>query len=384
MKLINYGKQHIDSSDRKNVLKVLKKSKITQGEEVLKFEINLKKYFKSKYCVAVSNGSAALHLVAKALKWKKDDKVICSPITFISAINAILHVGAKPLFVDINLNDYSLDLDLVEQKLKKDEKIKAMIVTDYAGQPSDWLRINKFKKKYNIQLVNDNCHAIGSKINNDQGYAVKFSDAVCLSFHPVKTITTGEGGAILTNNIQIYQSSSVNRSHGIIRSPVNNKRFNGYYEVQELAYNYRITDFQCALGSSQLKKINKFTSKRNLIANKYDSFFSKYKIFKIPPRKNNYFNSYHLYPLLIDFKKTKLNRRKLFKHFMKSNIILQVHYVPVNTQPLYKKKIKFKKKEFRSTINFYNQEVSLPIYYELTNKEIQFILNQFKKVFKLK
>lgn len=384
MKIINYGKQYIDNSDRKSVLKALEKSKITQGEEVFKFEKNLSKYFKSKYCVAVSSGSAALHLVAKALNWKKDDKIICSPITFVSAINSILHVGAKPLFVDINLNDYSLDLDLVEQKLKKDKKIKAMIVTDYAGQPSDWIRINKLKKKYNIQLVNDNCHAIGSKINNDQGYAVKFSDAVCLSFHPVKTITTGEGGAILTNDIQIYKSTSINRSHGIIRFQENNKKFNGYYEVQELGFNYRINDFQCALGSSQLKKINKFISKRNLIAKKYDTFFSKYKIFKIPPRKKNYFNSYHLYPLLIDFKKTKLDRRKLFKSFIKSKIVLQVHYVPVNIQPLYRKKIKFKKKEFKSTIHFYNHEVSLPIYYELTNKEIQFICNQFKKVFKLK
>lgn len=384
MKLINYGKQYIDNSDRKNVLKVLEKSKITQGEEVLKFEKNLKKYFKSKYCVAVSSGSAALHLVAKAFNWKKNDKIICSPITFISAINAIIHVGAKPLFVDINLNDYSLDLDLVEQKLKKDKKIKAMIVTDYAGQPSDWLRINKLKKKYNIQLVNDNCHAIGSKINNDQGYAVKFSDAVCLSFHPVKAITTGEGGAILTNNMQIYQNSSVNRSHGIIRYPKNNKKFNGYYEVKELGYNYRITDFQCALGSSQLKKISKFINRRNIIAKKYDEFFSKYKIFKIPPRKENYFNSYHLYPLLIDFKKTKLDRRKLFKSFLKLKIILQVHYVPVNTQPLYKEIVKFKKNEFKSTIYFYKKEVSLPIYYELTNKEVQFIINQFKKVFKLK
>ena len=247
MKIINYGKQYIDNSDRKSVLKALEKSKITQGEEVFKFEKNLSKYFKSKYCVAVSSGSAALHLVAKALNWKKDDKIICSPITFVSAINSILHVGAKPLFVDINLNDYSLDLDLVEQKLKKDKKIKAMIVTDYAGQPSDWIRINKLKKKYNIQLVNDNCHAIGSKINNDQGYAVKFSDAVCLSFHPVKTITTGEGGAILTNDIQIYKSTSINRSHGIIRFQENNKKFNGYYEVQELGFNYRINDFQCAL-----------------------------------------------------------------------------------------------------------------------------------------
>ena len=145
MKLINYGKQHIDSSDRKNVLKVLKKSKITQGEEVLKFEINLKNIL-NQNIVLQSPMVQPHHLVAKALKWKKDDKVICSPITFISAINAILHVGAKPLFVDINLNDYSLDLDLVEQKLKKDKKIKAMIVTDYAGQPSDWLRSTSLKR----------------------------------------------------------------------------------------------------------------------------------------------------------------------------------------------------------------------------------------------
>ena len=202
--MISYGKQSISHKDIKSVTKVLKGNFLTQGPSVNNFEKSLQKYFKCNNAIAVSSGTAALNLIAKFLKWKKDDLIVVSPITFLSSANCILESKAKPYFIDINMNDYSIDLDILEKKLKKfKKKIKAIIVTDYAGHPADWQRLYKLKKKYNLILINDNCHSMGSTINKNQGYACKFADFVSLSFHPVKNFTTGEGGAILTNNNKI-------------------------------------------------------------------------------------------------------------------------------------------------------------------------------------
>ena len=211
--MISYGRQHIDKDDIKNVIKTLQSNYLTQGPKVKQFEDKLCKTLKAKKALCVSSGSAALHLAAKALGWKKGDKIISSPITFLAGTAAALHCGASPEFVDIDRRTFNIDPDKLETKLKKDKKIKAVIITDFAGQPANWKDLSYLKKKYNVNLINDNCHSFGSKYKNNIGYASKYADLSCLSFHPVKHITTGEGGAIITNNNRIYETCKLLRSH---------------------------------------------------------------------------------------------------------------------------------------------------------------------------
>lgn len=379
--LISYGRHSIDKNDIKSVTKVLKSNFLTQGPLVKKFESLLSKKLKSKYVTVVNNGSSALILAGKILKWKKGDLIAVPPITFLSSVNAIEHCGAKPIFVDITMQDYCMDPEKLELILKKDKKkrIKAAIITDYGGQPAQWKKFLKLKKKYNIIFINDNCHAIGSSIDNNYGYAVKYADIVTLSFHPVKAITTGEGGAILTNNFEYEKKFKLLRSHGIERK--SNKYW--HYQIEELGFNFRLPDINCALGISQLKKIKKFVAKRKKISKIYDRFFSRNEKFTIPPKITNQSNSFHLYPLMINLKKIKIKKDVLIKKFLKFGIKLQVHYIPVNNQPYYKKKYGLNLKSFGNSFKFYNDELSIPIYYDLKNKEMIYFLNVCKKIFKL-
>ena len=214
---ISYGMQHIFNSDLSYVVKSLKQEKITQGINVDKFESNLSNFFESKYSLAVSSGTAALHISMLALNLSKGDKVLTSPISFLASANCAEYVGAEIDFCDINNLTYTIDPEKIESKLKKDKKIKAIVVVDYAGHPADWKDLKFLKEKYGVRLINDNCHALGSKLENKKNYAVKFADIVTQSFHPVKHITTGEGGAIITNNKEIYEKAKILRNHGIER-----------------------------------------------------------------------------------------------------------------------------------------------------------------------
>ena len=386
--MIRYGKQHIDKADINSVVSVLKSDWITQGPKVNEFESKLKKKFGSKFCCVVSNGTAALHLTALALGWSKQDTVLCSPISFLSASNAVIYSGAKPDFVDINTNDYNIDTEKLKKKiqfyLKKNKKIKAIIATDFAGQPCDWKELKKISKKYKITLINDNCHAIGAKYFKNEKYASKYADIVTHSYHPVKNITTGEGGAVLTNNEKIHLKIKLLRSHGVIKSKKFTKEKPWFYQMQELGFNYRLTDIQCALGITQLLKISKFIKRRNQIAKIYNKFFSKFRFIKTPKIKRNNEHAFHIYPLLIDFKKLGITRSNFFKKLSKYNIFLQVHYIPIYLQPYYKKKFNFNEKNFPISKKFYSQEASLPIFYSLEDRQIYKICRLIKKVLKLK
>jgi len=383
--MINYGKHYIDNSDIKAVIQVLKSDWLTQGPQIKKFEESLKKNFNSKYSSVVTNGTAALHLAGKALGWKKGDIVLTSPITFLASSNCIIYSGAIPDFVDICPTSYNIDVDKLEQKIKKlnfrSKKVVAVVATDYAGQPCDWKSLKEISLKYGIKLINDNCHAIGAKYNNDKNYAVKYADIVTHSYHPVKNITSGEGGAILTNQEKIDKKIKLFRSHGITKNKkMNNKQGIWYYEMQELGYNYRITDIQCALGISQLKKIDKFVKRRKEIANIYNRFFSDYIIFSTPVAQKNSSHAYHLYPLQIDFNKIKISKKKLFNIMRNKNINLQVHYVPVHLHPYYKKNYNFKSGDFPVAEKFYGKEVSLPIYFSLKDNQVLDIAKLLKKL----
>jgi len=378
---ISYGKQSIDSQDIKRVIKSLKSNYLTQGPAVKEFEKKLSKNFKCKFSTVVSNGSAALYLIGKILGWKAGDVIAVPPITFISSVNSVEHCGAKPLFIDINLNDYCMDPIKLEKELVRDKKkkIKAAVITDFGGQPAQWEKFYALKKKYKIILINDNCHAMGSSIKLDKGYATKYADFATLSFHPVKAITTGEGGAILTNNKKMNEKATLLREHGIVRK--NGRHWD--YKVFNLGYNFRLPDLNCALGISQLRKLKKFVERRKKISAIYDNLFSDKEKFIIPKKIKNTVNSYHLYPILINLKKIKKTKEKIIKEFLKNKIKLQVHYIPINTQPFYKKKYGLNKNNYKNSIIFFKSCVSLPIYYDLNDRQINYIEKICKKIFHL-
>ena len=376
--MISYSKQFIDYQDIDFLKKNLKNDYLTQGNLIERFENSLKLYFKAKYCCVVSSGTAALHLSGIALEWSEKDIVLLSPNTFVATANTVLYSNAKPDFIDIDKKTLNINIDLLEQKIifykKNGRNVNTVIATDYAGHPCDWKSLYYLKKKYKFNLINDNCHSIGSRIDNDKGYASKYADIVIHSYHPVKAITTGEGGSVLTNNSKLYQKIKLLRSHGIERSKTLSKKYgNWYYNINNIGYNYRLSEINCALGITQLKKLNKFIIKKRSNAKIYDKIFNKNKDFIIPFQAKSYFHSYHLYVLQYDFKKNKISKKSFFNFMNKKNINLQVHYVPIYKFKLYKNKFNYNIKNFPNCENFYNSAFSIPNYYNLSKKNIEYI-----------
>ena len=265
---------------------------LTQGKAVDTFENDLKNYFCSKNACVVANGTAALHLTGLALGWRTGDVVITSPITFLSTANCIVYAGATPDFVDIDPVSYTVNPNKLEDRIKyyqsKGVKVKAVIGVDFAGHPCDWISLREIADKYDLQLVNDNCHAMGASYYGNKNYGLRYADVVTQSYHPVKNITTGEGGSVLTNDLEVDEKVRNFRAHGVIKSPEQLEKNDGpwYYEMKEVGYNYRITDFQCALGSSQIKKLDDFVQRRREIAGSYDLSFSIIDNLKIPITNN--------------------------------------------------------------------------------------------------
>jgi len=384
--MISYGKQKIDQSDIDSVIDILNGDWLTQGPAIERFETDLKNYFGAKHACVVSNGTAALHLTGLALGWKPGDIVITTPITFLATANCITYVGATLDFVDIDPITYTIDPNLVEEKVKAHQsigkKVKAIIGVDYAGHPCDWNALRNIADKYDLQLVNDNCHALGGTYFDDKQYAIRYADVVTQSYHPVKHITTGEGGAVLANNPEIDEKVRRLRTHGITKDP--NQLINNdgpwYYEMHDLGFNYRITDFQSALGSNQLKKLDGFIQKRGRIAKQYDDSFSNSKILQTPKVKNTVEHAYHLYPLQIDFKQLYFTKVEFFKKMRKAGINLQVHYIPIHFQPFYRKKYRFQKGDFPISETYYRNEVSLPIYPLLEQKDLDYVCDTLLEV----
>ena len=382
--MISYGKQSIDQSDIDEVLNVIESDWLTQGPTVKKFEEALKSYFGANYCCVVSNGTAALHLAGLALGWKEGDIIITTPITFLASANCILYAGAIPDFVDIDPISYTIDTNQLEEKIKsyqdKGKKVKAIIGVDYAGHPCDWKGLRDLAQKYDVQLVNDNCHALGASYFEDKQYAANYADVVIQSYHPLKHITTGEGGAILTNNLIIDKKVRSLRSHGMTKDPdqLENNHGPWYYEIHELGYNYRITDFQCALGISQLKKLDNFVSKRRALSKRYADSLKDFNNITLPHSSNDVEHAFHLYSLKIDFDKNLINKIQFFKNMKNQGILLQVHYIPVHIQPYYKRNYGFNEGDYPNAEKFYEQEISLPIFPTLSNDEQNYVIESIK------
>ena len=381
MKYINYGRQWIDKSDIKAVLKVLSGDLIAQGPKVEEFEKALCKYTGAKYCVAVSNGTAALHLAVLALDIEKGSEGITTPITFVASSNCLIYNNIKPVFADIDSKTYNIDPNEIVKKITK--KTEIIIPVHFAGQPANMKEIRQIAKKNKLFVVEDAAHAIGSKYADDSNVGnCKYSDMTTFSFHPVKTITTGEGGAITTNDKELYNKLLLLRAHGITKYPKECSQYPGpwYYEMQELGFNYRLTDIQAALGISQLKKLNNFIKLRRNIVKKYNHAFSLLPNVIIPYENTNVFSAFHLYVLQIDFAKIGKTRKQVIEELDKKGIGTQVHYIPVHLQPYYKKPFGYKKGDFPIAEKYYDKCLSLPLYPKMTSSEVAYVIKEFKNV----
>ena len=389
-RFLPYGLQYVDAIDRSKINKVLRSNFITQGPEIKDFEDKFAKYVGSKYAIACSSGTAALHMACLALDINSKSNVITSAITFVASANCAEYLGASVDFVDVDEKTFCISISELEKKLKK-KKIDLVIPVHLSGHSCEMKEIYKLKKKYNFSIIEDSCHALGGKYFNYKIGSCKFSDISTFSFHPVKPITTGEGGMITTNNKNIYKKLLLYRTHGINK---NNTSFKNhklafdnykqpnrwYYEMDLLGFNYRITDIQAALGKSQLVKLDKFTKKRNQIAKIYNNNFNKIKNIKIPFKSINVKHTYHLYTILINFKKINFTKNEFMNYLYKKRIGSQVLYIPVFLQPYYMRKYNYKPANFPVSMKYYQQALSIPIFYDLTKDEQFKIIKIIKKI----
>jgi len=372
MNHIPYGKQTIKDNDIDAVSKVLKSTLITTGPVTKEFERQISKYTKAKYCLAVSNGTVALHLASLALL-KKGDKVLTTPNSFLATSNALLYVGAKPIFIDIQ-EDGNIDLELCEEELKKDPTIKALYGVSFSGNMLNQDHLKKMKEKYEILILEDNAHAIGAKYNGINAGSCVNSDCSIFSFHPVKNMTTGEGGAITTNSKELYEKVLMLRGHGMAR---NESLMPWEYEMLSLGHNGRITDFQCALGLTQLKKLDTFISKRIEIAKVYDKAFENSIVNPLYMFDGK--SSYHLYVVRIDFNKLNITKLELYNKLKEKNIGLQIHYMPINKQPYYKS-LGYGNENTPIMDKYYQECFSLPMYPLLSNNEQVYVIKTLFEV----
>ena len=371
---IPYGKQSIDEDDINSVVEVLKSDFLTTGPKIKEFEDELCRYTNAKYCVAVANGTAALHLASLVLL-NKCDKVITTPNSFVATSNSILYVEAKPIFVDIK-EDGNIDLDLCEEELKKDRSIKALYVVNFSGNIVNQKKLKYLKESYNIKILEDCAHSLGATFEDIKAGSCENSDCSILSFHPVKHITTGEGGAVTTNSKEIYEKLLELRAHGIKRLQ---EFAPWYYEMHSLGFNYRITDMQAALGISQLKKLDSFVKRRKEIALKYDKAFLNSVVKPLYSFTKN--SSYHLFVVKVDFSKLNISKVELFNKMREKNIGLQLHYIPINKQPYYKS-LGYGNEDTPIMNRYYDECFSLPMYSSLSNEEQEYVIKTLFEVLK--
>jgi UDP-4-amino-4,6-dideoxy-N-acetyl-beta-L-altrosamine transaminase len=379
-KYIPYGKQWIGDDDIEEVINVLKSDFITQGPKIAEFEEKLAGYCEAKYGVVFNSGTAALHGASFSLGLKEDDEFITTPMTFVATSNAGLYLGAKPVFVDIEFDTGNIDVSKIEDKIT--DKTKLISVVHYAGHPADMEKVKEIANKYNLKTVEDACHAIGARYKESKMGSCKYSDVTAFSFHPVKHITTAEGGAVLTNEKDIYDKLLTFRNHGITKNEnkfINKPDGDWYYEMQILGYNYRMTDIQAALGISQLKKLDKFIEKRRKIVQIYNDAFEKNDFFDIPQEKHYAYNSYHLYVIRIkdEYKDIK---REIFSALRHEGLGVQVHYIPVYWHPYYQN-LGYKKGFCSTAEDFYHREISLPIYSAMKEEDIKYVIEKTLQVF---
>lgn len=375
---IYYGRQWINEDDIKEVADVLRSDFITCGPKVDELERTLEEYTGAKHAVAVSNCTAALHCACIAAGIGPGDEVITTAITFAASANCILYCGGIPVFADINEETYNISPASIREKVT--EKTKAIIAVDFTGQAVEYEEIRKICDEFNLIFIEDAAHAIGTKYKDK--YIGNLADITCFSFHPVKTITSGEGGAVLTNNDEYYKKLVLAHTHGITRNLEDMEQIEEdpwYYEEVLLGYNYRLTDFQAALLLSQMKRLESFKKRRSEIVKRYDSEFLKLDGVIVQKEIIESDTCRHLYILRLDEKKVSCTRREFFDAMSAENIQCQVHYIPVYWFPYYRN-LGYKRGLCEKAEELYKGIVSIPLYPAMTDRDVEDVIHAVKKV----
>ena len=375
---IFYGRQCIEQDDIDAVTETLRSNLITCGPKVAALEKNLCEVTGAKYAVVVSNGTAALHLAALAAGFKEGDEVIVSAITFAASSNCVLYCGAKPVFADIRPDTYNIDPESVKKLITP--RTKGIVAVDFTGQAVEHDALREICREHNLILIEDAAHAIGTKYKGQPVGSI--ADMTCFSFHPVKTVTGGEGGAITTNDEKLYRRLLRLRTHGITRNPeemVHPTDALWYNEQVELGYNYRMTDFQAALLLSQLKKLPKFSARRKEIVEKYNKVFSEMPEIFVQREIPESDTTRHLYILRLNPDKLTCDRRQFFDALYAENTRPQVHYLPVYRHSYYEK-LGYEKGICPNAEKFYEEVMSIPLYYSLTDDDVEDVIHAVKKV----
>ena len=374
MKPISYGRQSIDQNDIEAVISTLQSNYLTQGPKVLEFEKKFAKYVGSNYAVAVNNATSGLHLSVLALNLSKGDRVITTPITFAASANCVRFVGGEVWFADINPNTYLLDINSVKELIESKPKgfFNGIIPVDFAGLPVHMEEFKALAELHNLWIIEDACHAPGGSFIDSKGEKNfcgngRYADLGVFSFHPVKHIACGEGGMVTTNSEKLYNKLMLSRTHGITKENMDENHGGWYYEMIELGYNYRLTDFQSALGITQLAKNEKGVERRNEIASIYrKAFEGKIKFQNLPI---DTYNAHHLFIIEVD------NRKELYDYLRLNNIFSQIHYIPVHLLPYYKS-IGYDEADLINSENYYSKCISLPMYPTLNLKEQNFVIDK--------
>jgi len=378
MKAIPYGHQYITDEDIASMIEILKSDYITQGPKNEEFEKCFAEKLGVKYAVAVANGTAALHISAMALNVKENDNVIVPSFTFAASANCIRFCKGNVCFCDIDKESYLMDINHLRDMLEAKPKgyYKGIIPVDFAGYPIHAEAFRKIADEYNLWIIEDACHAPGAYFTDSQENKQltgngQYADLTVFSFHPVKHITTGEGGMITTNNKQLYDTLRMLRSHGTTKNPelMHENHGGWYYEMQYLSYNYRLTNFQSALGISQLKRLDWNLNRRQEIANTYNQAFENIKSITIPKVRKDVFHAYHLYVIQVEA------REELYNYLHEHDILVQVHYIPVHWHPYYQE-LGYKKGSLPITENLYKYCLSLPMYPSLTDEEQEYVIKK--------
>ena len=385
--MIPYGKQDIDQADIESVINVLQSDFLTQGPQVPLFEKTVAEYCGSEFGVAVNSATSALHIACLALGLGKGDYLWTSPNSFVASANCGLYCGAKADFVDIDPRTYNLSTEELEKKLiqaKRDNKLpKIVIPVHFAGQSCNMKKIHTLSQEYGFKIIEDASHAIGGKYLDQSIGCCQYSDITVFSFHPVKIITTAEGGLATTNNKELSEHMQLFRSHGVTRDPklmIKKTEGGWYYQQVELGFNYRMTELQAALGVSQMKRLDEFVALRHQRQKRYDELLKNLPVV-VPYQDMDSYSALHLYPIQIQTDRVKNTRKEIFEALRKNNIGVNVHYIPVHTQPYYENK-GFKKGDFPNAESYYESAISIPLFHAMTFEQQDQVIVALEKVLK--
>lgn len=380
--MIYYGHQHITEKDIQAVERVLHSDWLTQGPAIEAFEKKVANYCGAKYAVAVTNATSALHIACKAAGLGEGDVLWTSPITFTASANCGRYCGADVDFVDIDDKTYNMSVAELRHKLEAAvKKPKVVIPVHLAGQSCDMEAIKALADEYGFKIIEDASHATGADYKNIKVGSCCYSDMTVFSFHPVKIVTTGEGGIVLTNNKEIYEKLKLYRSHGITRDGnLMTQEADGpwYYQQIELGFNYRMTDMQAALGCSQMDSLDEFVARRRYLVKRYNEKLKNLPL-RTPYQDEATNPSWHIYIIRVDFTKVKLSKKEIFARMRDRGIVLNLHYIPVHTQPYYQK-LGFQKGDFPVSEKYYEEAITLPLYYDLTDEQQDEVIEALKEV----